>query len=259
MKNILLYLTAALSLTAADDMTRIELTVNGIVREALLYIPASADASAPLVFVFHGHGGSMQQAANGFSIHKLWPEAVVIYPQGLKTPGKLTDPEGKKTGWQSTIGDQNDRDIAFFDALLAYLMKTHHIDAKRVYATGHSNGGGFTYLLWAARGDVFAAVAPSAALIAAEKERGMLKPKPAMHMAGKKDPLVKFAWQDMIMKAVKDLNGCADGERWEDDLCTRYQSANGTPLVTYIHGGGHELSKDALPLVVKFFKEQQKP
>ena len=35
------------------------------------------------------------------------------------------------------------------------------IDPRRVYAMGHSNGGGFTYVLWAARGDRFAAYGPS--------------------------------------------------------------------------------------------------
>jgi polyhydroxybutyrate depolymerase len=70
--------------------------------------------------------------------------------------------------WQKTFGDQNDRDLKFFDAVLATLKKDCRIDEKRVYATGHSNGGAFTYLLWAARGDVFAAVAPCAA--AAKRE-----------------------------------------------------------------------------------------
>ena len=83
--------------------------------------------------------------------------------QGLNTPGALTDTEGKKPGWQKTFGDQDDRDLKFFDAVLATLKKDYKVDEKRIYATGHSNGGGFTYLLWAARGEVFAAVAPCAA------------------------------------------------------------------------------------------------
>ena len=43
--------------------------------------------------------------------HETWPEAIVVYMQGLNTPGKLTDPEGKKSGWQSGPGDQKDRDL----------------------------------------------------------------------------------------------------------------------------------------------------
>ena len=94
----------------------------------------------------------MKGAAANFAYHELWPEAIAVYMQGLNTPGALTDPEGKKPGWQKTVGDQNDRDLKFFDAVLATLKKDYKVDEKRIYATGHSNGGGFTYLLWAARG-----------------------------------------------------------------------------------------------------------
>src|SRR6478672_3764464 len=50
----------------------------------------------PLVFDFHGHGGKDRHAARSHRLHEAWPEAVVVYMQGLNTPGKLTDPEGKK-------------------------------------------------------------------------------------------------------------------------------------------------------------------
>ena len=53
-------------------------------------------------------------------------------------------------------GDQGDRDLKFFDEVLSTLKKEYKVDANRVYATGHSNGGAFTYLLWGERGDVFA-------------------------------------------------------------------------------------------------------
>jgi polyhydroxybutyrate depolymerase len=55
------------------------------------------------------------------------------------------------------------------------------LDVKRIYCTGHSNGGGFTYLLWLARGDVFAAVAPSSA---AARYANQLPPKPALILGG---------------------------------------------------------------------------
>src|SRR5436190_19956962 len=121
-------------------------------------VPAQARTNAtPVVFAFHGHGGSMRNAARSFGYHALWPEAIVVYLQGLNTPGRLTDPDGKKPGWQSGIGDQGDGDLKFFDAVLTSLRQDYRVNEKRVYATGHSNGGGFTYLLWAARGDRFAA------------------------------------------------------------------------------------------------------
>ena len=48
------------------------------------------------------------------------------------------------------------------DAALATLRKQYNVDEDRIYATGFSNGAGFTYLLWAMRPDVFAAYAPVA-------------------------------------------------------------------------------------------------
>lgn len=127
-------------------------TVGELTREALVYLPSKkSDDAAPVVFGFHGHGGSSQNAARSFGFEKLWPEAIVVYMQGIPTPGRLTDPEGKRNGWQSDAGDQGDRDLKFFDAVLATLREKYKVDDRRIYSSGHSNGGGFTYLLWAKR------------------------------------------------------------------------------------------------------------
>jgi polyhydroxybutyrate depolymerase len=238
---------------AATDLQPMNFTVDGVARTALVYVPPTAKiASTPLVFVFHGHGGSSQNADRGFHIETEWPEAVVVYMQGLPTVGQLTDPQGVRAGWQAKVGDNGDRDLKFFDAVLARLKQDYNIDPKRIYSTGHSNGGGFTYLLWYARGDVFAAVAPCAAVAKYARE---LKPKPVMHIAGENDPLVKFAWQKTMMETIRKLNGCdPTGEPWDKD-CTIYPSKNGTPVVTFIHPGGHVVPPSAPALIVKFFKE----
>lgn len=252
-------LAALIAASAAEPLPagfqRWELKVDGVAREALVYAPASAkEQDTPVVFAFHGHGGNMGNSARTFAMQKHWPGAISVYPQGLNTPGRLTDPEGKKPGWQSGAGAQEDRDLKFFDALLARLKQDFKVDGKRIYSTGHSNGGGFTYLLWAERGDVFAAVAPSAAA-AARLGADKLKPKPAMHLAGENDPLVKYEWQKTMMTTVRKLNGCeAEGKPW-DKLCTEYPSKTGTPFVTFIHPGGHEFHRDAPPLIAKFFQQ----
>jgi polyhydroxybutyrate depolymerase len=157
--------------------------VDGVQREATLVIPESSnDSKKPVVFAFHGHGGTMQNALRSFAFEKHWPEAIVVYMQGLKTPGKLTDPEGKKNGWQSGPGDQGDRDLKFFDAVLKTLKADYQIDEQRIYSTGHSNGGGFTYLLWLTRGELFAAMAPSASAAGSIREqRSQVVPKPILH------------------------------------------------------------------------------
>lgn len=247
---------------AADALVRHELTVDGVAREALLWVPAKAKSEpCPLVFGFHGHGGNMNNAARMYHIHTLWPEALVIYPQGLNTKGQLTDPEGKKPGWQGAVGAEDDRDLKFFDAMLASLEAKFKVDPKRIYSTGHSNGGGFTYLLWAERGDKFAAFGPSAAAARrALATQGGLKPKPMIHIAGENDPLVKFEWQKLTMEAVRKGNQCGEGTSWEGTTgCTLYPSKIGAPVVTFIHPGTHTYATEAPALIVKFFKQHALP
>ena len=250
-------LFAVVRISAAEELVHRKLTVDGVEREALVHVPPTAKGTAaPVVFAFHGHGGSMNNAARSFSYHTQWPEAIVVYPQGLNTAGKLTDPEGKKAGWQNVAGTNGDRDLKFFDAMLENLQLNYKVDAKRIYSTGHSNGGGFTYLLWAVRGDRFAAVAPCAA--AALKLHSQLQPKPVLHLAGEKDPLVKYEWQQTTMAALRKLNQCGEGQPW-GTFCTLYPSKIGAPVVTYIHPGGHTFPSEAPATIVKFFKEHAKP
>ncbi len=245
---------AATRATGAGPELR-EWTVDGVARQAMVYVPDSAaGTSSPLVFVFHGHGGRMRNSVRKYAFHEKWPEAIVICPQGLNTPGKLTDPEGKKPGWQKTPGDQDDRDLKFFDTMLSSMREENQVDENRIYVTGHSNGGGFTYLLLAVRGDVFAAAAPTATA-ANRAFAAQLKPKPVFHLAGKNDPLVKYNWQDATIQYLRKLNGTGEGQLWKEapEVCTLYPSETGNDLVTYIHPGGHEFPGEAVPAILKFF------
>ncbi len=254
----LCHLAILLSLPFSARAEELKFTVDGVEREALIHAPATAKtAAAPVVFVFHGHGGTARNAQRSFAIDRLWPEAISVAMQGLNTPGRLTDPEGTKTGWQSRAGAMEDRDLKFFDAVLASLRSDYKVDGQRIHATGHSNGGQFCYLLWAERGATFAAFGPSSALSAESVPK--MKPKPAIHIAGRTDPLVKYEWQVRMMDAVKKINDCPPaGEAWGKDS-TIFGAKTATPFVTYIHNGGHMLDGDAPAQIVRFFKEHPAP
>src|SRR5690348_11368207 len=58
-------------------------TVDGVPREVTLYVPDSAKTQpTPVVFAFHGHGGTAEKFARTLKLHEVWPEAIVVYPQG---------------------------------------------------------------------------------------------------------------------------------------------------------------------------------
>lgn len=239
----------SLILTGAQP-ERVVLPVDGTDRVYDIYKPSRPTANPPLVFGFHGHGGNARNAARSFRINELWPEAVVVYMQGLPTPSQKVDPEGKRSGWQVTKGQLGDRDLSFFDAVYKRVVAQFEIDVDRVYAMGHSNGGRFTYLLMQQRGDLFAAFAPSGspAFLAG------MPAKPLFHIAGEKDPLVKFEGQRLSVEAAKKRNQCGPGKKLTE-VATYYRGAGDKDIVAYFHPGGHEYPRqDGPPMIVEFFK-----
>lgn len=260
---------ATLPQTARSESVR-TITIDGVERTALVCLPASVPSPTPIVFVFHGHGGNSRQIRRATAVDEAWPEAIVIYPQGLPAVTRL-DPRGARPGWQVREGTNDDRDLKLVDALIAALRVEGWLDESRVYATGHSNGAGFTCLLAAERPGVFAAIAPvhgGSAVVA----RPGVQPIPWMHVAARGDAIVKFAGQELVREAVLRLNGCSgEGVPWGDGtgavtdasngngagaVPTRWESPNGSPVVAYIHDGGHNYPREATPFIVRFFKEQ---
>ncbi len=251
----------AIALIAADDGPVLKKwTVGGQEREALVVAPTKTideAAGHPVIFAFHGHGGSMRNTHRAWALHKLWPEALVVYPQGLPTPGKF-DPGGQRPGWQNRPGQQDDRDLKFVDAIWESLGSEYKLDPKRVFATGHSNGAGFTYCLWYARPDRFTAFAPSAASPRIPVGKA-LPPRPVLHIAGKNDKTVPFADQEKTIAGVKTNNGCDEkGREWAPG-CLKYESTKGAPVVIMIHEGDHKYDADAPARIVRFFQEAVSP
>lgn len=248
--------TASGSTAAAKNLVERTWQIAGVTRTALMSeIPAGQ--KAPLVFVFHGHGGSARQAARSFKLHELWPDARVIYPSGLPTPGVLTDPTGRRSGWQAQTGSQGDRDLAFFDAILTTLRQEGVLDPQQIYATGHSNGGAFVYLLWAERGETLTAIAPSAAVLRLEAAK--FQPKPVLHLGGMRDDLVKFAWQERMLDTVLRINGGGPRQKSTPGEI-RYaptQPGKGAPTVVLLHPGGHTFPSESAARIVAFFQGER--
>jgi len=257
MKTLSLWLLAAVCATSsvrAAEPTPTKWTVDGVEREALVYLPSTSSKSKPpVIFAFHGHGGNMYFAARGMAFQNAWPDAIVVYPQGLPTPGIVLDLEGKQPGWQNSAGQQQDRDLKFVDAILANLREKYSIDDSRIYATGFSNGGLFTYLLLSQRPNVFAAFAPGGAVLLPQVS--LNQPRPVFHYGGRSDRLAKFEKQEATIEQVRKFNGCAgEGESCGEN-CTIYNSTKRAPVATFIHPLGHLYPTQVTPLIVKFFQD----
>jgi polyhydroxybutyrate depolymerase len=221
--------------------------LNGETRRAIVYSPSAKTAGgrAPLVFSFHGHGDNMQNFQHT-DMHRAWPEAILVYFQGLPSRDGLA-------GWQVEEGQDGNRDLALVDAALTSLREEFKVDESRIYSTGFSNGANFTYLLWAERPGVFAAFAPVAARLRPSVHP--TQPRPILHIAGTEDAQIRYADQLNAIEAARRANGVTGKGAGCGGGCTVYDAPGGTPVMTWIHSGGHEYPDSTSERIAKFFRE----
>jgi polyhydroxybutyrate depolymerase len=135
-------------------------------RTFIVHTPPKVDKKKvyPVVFIFHGGGGSGAKALEQYGFDKTADTqgVIVVYPTGTSS-----DPRHGYT-WNNGLGfglnlnakaDSVD-DVGFVREIHKKLTTdlSGNIDKQRVYAAGVSNGGMFTNLLAAQTGDLFAAV-----------------------------------------------------------------------------------------------------
>jgi polyhydroxybutyrate depolymerase len=138
--------------------------VNGTKRTFIVHLPPAAIAGRqelPVVFAFHGGGGNAenQRKASNFDPLADSKGFIVVYPNGS---GRLEDTlltwnGGTCCGYAVT---NNIDDVAFVRQMVVELQSLARIDLKRIYATGFSNGGIFSYRLACDASDLIAAIAP---------------------------------------------------------------------------------------------------
>lgn len=250
-----LFLTLVLGAQTPEVKT-VTLKIGEDERKALVVMPRVASTNPPLVFGFHGHGGNGNNALRSFQVHQSWPEAVVIYPFGLPTKTG-NDPQGLKPGWQIGAGQNGDRDLKFFDSLLAYAKEEASVDPRRIYVMGHSNGGRFTYLLWAERHSQLAAVAPCASPATSLESR--LKPLPFMHIGAPNDSVVDFGNQfDSFKRTLAICLGTPTETVELKNGLNTFKGSGTMEVLFWQHNGNHKFPSQAVPVMVEFFKRHKR-
>ncbi len=250
--SIFILLLGVVSSFAAEP-TATKWKVDRIQREALIFPPTKSNRKAPVIFAFHGHGGNMHFAARGMAFQNFWPEAIVVYPQGLPTASIRHRERKLEPGWQRDPGALGDRDLKLVDAILHTLHDQYSIDDRRIYATGFSNGGFFTYLLWAERADVFAAFAPGGSTILPTVHP--TQPRPIFHYGGENDRLIPIQRQRQAIDFARNLDGCSASPSSCGENCLQYSSRKHAPVETYLHPFGHIYPPPVSAEIVKFFQE----
>lgn len=168
--TLLLFLSVS-SLTSLAQRRGAELhefVYEGQTRTYTLHLPPQYDGTTllPLVLAFHGGGGSALINESMTNFHEAADELgfIVVQPNGSgRMPNVLLTWNG---GFCCAYArDENVDDVGFISALIDELLASYAVDADRVYATGHSNGGILSHRLGAELSHKIAAIAPVAAAV----------------------------------------------------------------------------------------------
>jgi len=210
------------------------ITAAGLERHYHLFEPAEP-TNAPVVFLFHGHGGDYDQMVgfNGRKApHKIWLDIadrenlIVVVPNG--TIGSDDD-----RGWNDCrsdipVGLPVSDDVAFVHALLDFVEATYQSDTRRVYVTGTSNGGHFSFRLAQEMPERIAAIAPVvAAMSANSKCPDSQMPVSTLIMNGTADTFVPYEGGQIISNRGEVLS--------VDDMVTYWVARNNitsAPVIT---------------------------
>lgn len=229
-------------------------------RSALLHVPPSYDPGkgTALVLNFHGFTSAdwQQRLLSRMDATSDARGFIVAYPAGIASSWNAGQCCG--TAWLDAVND-----VQFVKDLISEISNEYCIDPKRIYATGMSNGGFFSYRLACELSDVIAAIAPVAGVLGMPPELCHPKrPIPVLHFHGTKDSVVPYGGGNPLVnlnipgtldfrsveetvRTFRNLNGCV-GEpviiyAKGDAVCEQWANCQGGSEVTLctIDGGGH--------------------
>jgi polyhydroxybutyrate depolymerase len=159
----------------------------GLTRTYRLHVPDNYKLSraSELILVYHGRGKTGAQTEAFSDLSTL--DAIVAYPNGVVG-------DENKQAWQGApYAAKGVDDVKFTADLLDDLESKYCIDARAVYATGKSNGAGFTGLLACQLADRIAAIAPvSGAFYIQGTHCAPSRPVPVLDIHGTGDTTIPY-------------------------------------------------------------------
>ncbi len=222
-----------------------ELAVNGITREYIIYVPENYNVTTafPLLLSFHGLSSNMEFNYSYTNFDELAEREnfIVVHPNGISNT------------W--TVSANDDTDIDFIVSLLNQLEEDYNIESNRIYSTGMSMGGFFSFSLACRLSDRIAAVASVTGSMyqPAINNCSPVKPMPILQIHGTEDGIVQYSSVSGLLDfwtshnntdALAIISNIPDSDTGDGSTVERYEYLNGDNDVEVQHlkitGGGHE-------------------
>ena len=194
-----------------------KMSVSG--REIHVYAPSNLKENSPLLISCHG----MDQDPNYQQSNTHWEAVadtagfVVVYPRG-------------GTG-MNTWDIQGDKDTKWMTEIIAQMEKDYKINTKRVYLSGFSMGGMFTYHSMSKIADKIAAFAPTSGTNVFGASKAM-RPVPIIHPHGTNDDVLNYSQVEGFIKNYRDQFHCPAQAKEE----TNYPNAENSGATMYTWG-----------------------
>jgi polyhydroxybutyrate depolymerase len=276
MKTLALVLALA-SVGSAQALAPLSIASGGVTRTYRVYTPPKLQENRrlPLVFVLHGAGGTGEKLPATTHFNEIADKNgfIVVYPDGFEK--HWNDLRGIPE-W--TAQAKNIDDVGFFSALIDRLIAENHVDSRRVFVTGISNGGLMSHRLGCELSGKIAAIAPVVRTLTVRLSETCRpsRPVPALMFFGTADKLVPFEGGEQKMGSISTpvlsarqtidrwagLDGCGSAPAVENITSRAGQRLSfssckqGSEVIGYIlEGAGHSWPPGAAEIIWSFFNK----
>lgn len=194
MRSILCAALLALCAREAAAVVTWNMTVGGSARNLLLYAPTGLPAHPAAILQLHGmnQDAAYQQAQAKWEPIADTGKFLVVFPNGLNKSWDLS----------------GNTDVNFMNAIIDTLYRKYSIDRGRVYISGFSMGGMFTYYAMNKLSDKIAAFAPCSGYPMGGASASATRPIPIIHIHGTADDVVSYGGVAGALQTWRTFDNC---------------------------------------------------
>lgn len=228
MKYLLVLSFIVLSVNVHAQQKKEHITVDGLNREFITYLPPGINPNdkLPVIISLHGRLGTAERQMKFANFKPIADrdKVIIVCPQGVD--------RSWNDGRETPAHRKNIDDVEFIDSLIRYITRTYNADNSRIYVTGMSNGGFMASRLAIDLNRYIAAIAVVGASMdkSTKFEPGLVMP--AMYIQGTKDPLVPFEGGEMEKGGGGNIYGHKEIlEKWAaNDSCSKKPVITNMPV-----------------------------